>query len=158
MVPRVITYYGQAQKSICPFCGATFMKFPSGLQRFLQRFHTRTLSFAVLRQLLLITLGFVLLLFFSDRLDLPDKIGLVAFWGTAIFGITCVAELLFQCIEQLAASFAHESNYYWASLIAMSMIAALKNNDLTGYIGIFFLIIVLRGLIVGLIQFRKTSR
>ncbi|MBD9356229.1 hypothetical protein [Methylomonas albis] len=37
MVPRVITYYGQPTKSICPFCGATFARFPSGIKRFLTR-------------------------------------------------------------------------------------------------------------------------
>ena len=31
MVPRVVSYYGQPLRSICPFCGTTFMKFPSGL-------------------------------------------------------------------------------------------------------------------------------
>jgi hypothetical protein len=33
MVPRVIGYYGQPLRSICPFCGTTFSRFPSGLQR-----------------------------------------------------------------------------------------------------------------------------
>lgn len=155
MVPRVITYYGQAQKSICPFCGATFMKFPSGLQRLLLRFHNRMLSFAVLKQLIMVTFGFVSLMFMTDWLKLPDRIGLLAFYGAVIFGVTCLAELLFQCIERLAVRLSHESNYYWASLVAIAMVTGYFRNDLIGYIAIFFLIILLRGLVVGLLQFRR---
>jgi hypothetical protein len=156
MVPRVVTYYGQPLRSICPFCGATFAKFPSGLQQFLQRFHTRTLSLTILKILVTITLGFVSLLIISDWGQLPDKIGLFAFFGVVIFGITCAAELFYQCVEQIAARFSHESNYYWAAFIAIAMIIAIQRSDLSGYVGGFFLIILLRGLIVGLIQFNRT--
>lgn len=45
IVPRIISYYGQPLRSICPFCGTTFMRFSSGFQRFMQRFQTRQLSF-----------------------------------------------------------------------------------------------------------------
>jgi hypothetical protein len=157
MVPRVIINHGQPLKSICPFCGATFLKFQSGFQRFMASFNARTLSFVALKQLLMVTLGFVLIMFMTDWVKLPDRIGLLAFFGAVIFGVTCVAELLFQCIEQLAARFSHKSNYYWVTLVAIAMMIAHFRHDLIGYIAGFFLIILLRGFIVGLIQLRNTT-
>jgi hypothetical protein len=158
MVPRVIINHGQPLKSICPFCGATFLKFQSGFQRFMARFDARTLSFVAVKQLLIVTLGFILFGYISDWVKLPFNIGLMAFLGAAIFGVTCAAELLFQCIEQLAAKFSHESNYYWATIVAVAMMTACVRNDLIGYIAGFFLIILLRGFIVGIIQLRINPR
>lgn len=92
MVPRVITYYGQAQKSICPFCGTTFKNFPSGLQQFWQRFHTRTLSFNVFYRLAIVAIGFGLIGFFSSKEILPHSLGLFAIFGTIIFAPLAFAE------------------------------------------------------------------
>ena len=111
----------------------------------------------VFKHLLIVTLGFVLLWYICDWVKLPFKIGLMAFFGAVIFGVTCVAELLFQCIEQFAARFSHKSNYYWVTLVAIAMMTAHVCQDLIGYIAGFFLIILLRGFIVGLIQLRNTS-
>lgn len=155
MVPRVVVYYGRPTKSVCPFCGATFARFPNGLQKFFQRFHTRNISLTVLKKMVLIALSFVSLILISDWVQLPDKIGLFAFFGAALFGLASTAELLYQCVEYTAAKFSHESNYYWAFLTALAMIIAVQRSDLSGYVGGFFLIILLRGLIAGLIQFRR---
>ncbi|WP_157204404.1 hypothetical protein [Methylomonas koyamae] len=152
MVPRVITYYGQPTKSICPFCGATFARFPSGFKRFLTGSENRKLSLTVLRITTLITLGCMALLSLSDWLKLPDPIGLYVFYAAVIFGITCLAELLYQSIEFTAVKLSHESNYYWASLTALVAIAAIQNSSLLGYAGGFFMALLLRATISRLIQ------
>ena len=157
MVPRVVSYYGQPLKSVCPFCGVTFSKFQSGFGRFINRFHTSTPSLAILGQLLAMAVSCLLLFVMSDLNIVSDQIGLVAFYGAVIFGVTFLAELLFQGIEQLASKLSHESNYYWLALIMIGMLIAINDSKLTSYIGGFFLIILLRGLVVGLICCRRSS-
>jgi hypothetical protein len=157
MVPRVVTYYGQPLKSICPFCGATFNKFKSGFERFINRFHTPTPSLAILRQLLIMAVFCLLLIIMSDLNIVSDQVGLVAIYGAVVFGVTFLAELLFQGIEQLASRLSHESNYYWLTLITIGMLLAITHSELAGYIGAFFMIILLRGLVVGLICFHRSS-
>jgi hypothetical protein len=152
MVPRVVTYYGQPLRSICPFCGATFAKFPSRLQKFLSRIQSRSLSANVLNKLLILTLSFVLLWLISDQISVSGQLSLFAFFGTVIFGTTLLAEIVFQSIEYLAARFSHKSNYYWATLVLAAMMSVYFYDDITGYIGTFFLIMMLRGLVVGVIQ------
>jgi hypothetical protein len=154
MLPRVVSYYGQPLKSICPFCGATFTKFQSGLGRFINRFHTSKPSLAILGQLLVMAVSCLLLFVMSDLNIVSDQIGLAAFYGAVIFGVTFLAELLFQGIEQLASKLSHESKYYWLTLITIVMLIAINYSELKSYIGGFFFIIVLRGLVVGLICFR----
>ena len=117
MVPRVITYYGQAHKSICPFCGTTFMKFPSGLQQFIENFHIPNLSFAAFKRLMIAALCFGLLWLIGVLANFPDELSFLGTLGTIIFGAFASAELLAQCIEQLAAKFSHESKYYWAASV-----------------------------------------
>ena len=95
MVPRVVSYYGQPLRSICPFCGTTFMKFPSGLQRFMQRFHTRTLSFAAFKWLAIVALCFGLVWFSESLGNLPHSLTLFAIFGTIIFSAMALAELAF---------------------------------------------------------------
>ena len=109
MVPRVVSYYGQPLRSICPFCGTPFMKFPSGLQRFMQRFHTRTLSFAAFKWLAIVALCFGLVWFPSPWGILPGNLSLFAAFGTISFAAFAIAELLFQCVEQTAARLSHDS-------------------------------------------------
>jgi len=157
MVPRVVSYYGQPLKSISPFCGATFMKFPSGLQKFWRRFHTRTLSFAVFYRLAIVALGFSLIGFFSSEEVLPHNLGRVAIFGTIIFAPLACAELIFQCVEQLAAKLSHESNYYWAILVLLAFIIANQFKDFAGYIVLIFIAMFIRGLISGLAQVSKTT-
>ncbi|WP_064041734.1 hypothetical protein [Methylomonas koyamae] len=157
MVPRVVIYYGQPLKSICPFCGATFTKFQSGFGRFINRFHSSKPSLAILGQLLVMAVSCLLLFVMSDLNIVSDQIGLVAFYGAVIFGVTFLAELLFQGIEQLASRLSHEINYYWLTLITIGMLLAITHSELAGYIGAFFMIILLRGLIVGLICFWRSS-
>jgi hypothetical protein len=152
MVPRVITYYGQPTKSICPFCGSTFARFPSGFKRFLTGGENQKLSLTVLKITTLITLGCIALLSLGDWLKLPDPIGLYVFYAAVIFGVTCLAELLYQSIEFTAVKLSHESNFYWASLIALVAIAAIQNSSLLGYAGGFFMALLLRATISRLIQ------
>lgn len=154
MVPRVVTYYGQPLKSVCPFCGATFSKFQSGFGRFINRFNTAKPSLAILRQLLIMAVFCLLLIVMSDLNIVSDQVGLAAFYGALIFGVTFLAELLFQGIEQLASKLSHESNYYWLTVITIGMLLAISHSELAGYIGAFFMIILLRGVVVGLICFR----
>jgi len=140
------------KKSICPFCGATFAQFPSGFKKFLTGSEHQKLSLTVLRITALITLGCIAILFLSDWLKLPDPIGLYVFYAAVIFGVTCLAELLYQSIEFTAAKLSHESNYYWASLIASVAIVAIQNSSLLAYAGGFFMALLLRATISRLIQ------
>jgi len=156
MVPRVVSYYGLPLRSICPFCGTTFMKFHSGFQRFMRGFHRRTVSFAALKQFITLTLGFVLLWFASDWGNLSDKISLLALFGTFTFAALSLSELLFQCVERLAERLSHESNYYWAALVLIAVIIANVRHDLTSYILLFFVVLLIRSLISGVVQDRTT--
>ena len=158
MVPRVITYYGQSQKSICPFCGTTFMKFPSGLQQFIENFHTPNLSFTVFKRLSIVALCFGVLWLICVLGNLPDELSFVGTLGTIIFGALASAELLAQCIDQLAAKFSHESKYYWGALIIMVVLLANIRNDFTRYIVLFSLVMLVRWFISGLAQARKAAR
>lgn len=156
MVPRVVTYYGQPLRSICPFCGATFAKFPSGLQRLLQRFHTRTLSFTAFFRLAILVIGFAFIGYLSSWEILPRSLGRFAIFGTTIFAPLALAELIFQCVELLAARFSHESNHYWVAIVFLAIVIANQVQDVTGYIVMFFIVMLIRGLIAGLAQLRNT--
>ncbi len=152
MVPRVVTYYGQPLRSVCPFCGATFMKFPGGLQRFLRHFQTHSLSFSAFKCLAIIALCFGFLWLISLWEYLPDELSLLATYGTVMFVVMSLAELFVQCVEHTAAKLSHESNHYWAVLILIVMVTASFRHDLSGYIFLFFLVVLLRWLIVGMMQ------
>lgn len=117
MVPRVITYYGQPTKSICPFCGNTFASFPSGFTRFIHSRYSDIPSFSVLKKLATITICLVALWFVADWGNLSDNVSLFAGFGTAFFLAMTLAELVFQGVERLAAKFFHQSNAHegWAS-------------------------------------------
>ena len=158
MVPRVISYYGQSLRSICPFCGTTFMRISSGFRRFMQRFHTRTLTFSAFKWLTILALCFRLLCFASPWETSPHSLTLFATFGTIIFAAAALAELLFQCVEHIAARLSHESNYYWAALVLMAMLTAIERHDLTPYIILFSFIMLARSLIVGLFQALRPTR
>ncbi len=157
MVPRVVSYYGQPLKSICPFCGTTFTKFQSGFQRFFQNFHTRTLSFTIFKRLVIAALSSGLLWFVSVFGTLPENFIVITAIGTTIFGIMALAELIAQSVELLAARLSHESNYYWAVIVLIAMITAHVQHDLTDYIILFFGIMFTRWVIAGLANARNAS-
>ena len=158
MVPRVVSYSGQPLRSICPFCGTTFIKFPSGLQQFMQRFHTRTLSFSAFKRIASVAACFGLIWFISGWMKLPDELSLLAILGTIIFAAMASAELVAQCVEYTAAKFSHESNYYWASLILLAVLIANLREDLTRYIVLFSFVMLVRWLIAGLAQALSGAR
>lgn len=157
MAPRVVTYYGQPLRSICPFCGATFAKFPSGLQRLLQRFHTRKLSFTVFFRLLIIAIGFAVIGYLSSWEFLPRSLGRFAIFGTIVFAPLALAELIFQCVEIIAAKFSHQSNHYWAAIVLLAMFISNQVQEATAYLVMFFIVMLIRWFISGLAQFRESS-
>jgi len=128
------------------------MNFPSGLEQFMQRFHTYTLSFSAFKWLAIVALCFGLVWFSSHWGILPNNLSLFAASGTIIFAAFAIAELLFQCVEQTAAKLFHESNYYWAALVLVTLAIAIEHNDIIPYIVQFSFIMLARGLIVGLFQ------
>ena len=156
MVPRVVSYYGQPLKSICPFCGVTFSKFESGFGRLFRRFQTRTLSFSVFFGLATAVIGFGLIGLLSSKGVLSNNSGHIALYGTVIFGLLALAELVFQCIEQLAAKLGHESNYYWAILVVLAMMLIHQIPDRTGYAVIAFAVMLIRGVLSGALQLFKS--
>ncbi|UOA07413.1 hypothetical protein KKZ03_14170 [Methylobacter sp. S3L5C] len=158
MVPRVISYYGQPLRSICPFCGTTFMKFSSGLQQFMQRFHTRTLSFVVFKRLAIVALCFGLVWFANVWVKLPDELSFLAILGTLGFSLMALAELVVQCVEHIAVRLSHESNYYWISLIVIAALIANLRDNLTRYIILFSFVMLVRWFIAGLAQALNGSR
>jgi len=155
MVPRVITYYGQPLKSICPFCGSTFASFPSGFTRFFQSRYSDAPSFSVLQKLATITICLVALWFIADWGNLSDNVSLFAAFGTAFFLAVTLAELVFQGVERMAAKFFHQSNYYWAILVLVAMFIAHEFPTLAGYVALFFFMIIARGFVAAFIVTRK---
>lgn len=159
MVPRVISYYGQPLRSICPFCGTTFSKFPSGLQRLIQRFQTRRLSFAAFTWMAFIALGFGLLWWVSDWAELPVNLSLFTVFGAIGFGLLALAELFVQGVEHLAARLSHESNYYWTGLILIAMIVANDRDFMINYwLMLFFIVLLIRWIVVGSMRVLIRSR
>jgi hypothetical protein len=98
-----------------------------------------------------------MLWFIADWGKLSDGISLLAGLGVACFLALVIAELGFQAIERIAAKFYHQSNYYWAILVLLAMLFAHEVPSLAGYVGLFFLMIIARGLVARLIQPRKRS-
>jgi hypothetical protein len=159
MVPRVISYYGQPLRSICPFCGTTFSKFPSGLQRLMQRFQTRSLSFAPFKGMIFLALGFGLLWWVSDWVMLPVNLTLFAAFGTIGFGLLALAELFVQGVEHLAARLSHESRYYWTGLILIAMIVANQRDFMINYwLMLFSIVLLIRWIVVGSMRVLIRSR
>lgn len=159
MVPRVISYYGQPLRSICPFCGTTFNRFPSGLQRLMQRFQTRRLSFAFFKLMTFIALGFGLLWWVSDWAMLPVNLTLFAAFGTIGFGLLTLAELFVQGVEHLAARLSHESNYYWTGLILIAIIVANQRDFMINYwLMLFSIVLLIRWVVVGSMRVLIRSR
>ena len=152
MVPRVVSYYGQPLRSICPFCGTTFMRFPSGLQQLMKPFQTRSLSFVAFKWMIMTTLIFGLLWSICAWAKLPDNLSLIAVFGTIGFGLMAVAELFVQCIEHLAAGLSHESNYYWSAFVLIIIVTANFRQDLINYLLLFSGLLLLRWVLVGSVR------
>jgi hypothetical protein len=157
MVPRVVTYYGQPLRSICPFCGATYAKFPSGLQRFFERFLPRNQSFDVFRSLVMMALCFGLIWLISDSVKVPEELNFIGTIGTIILLIIAAAELIVLCVEHIAAKLSHKSNYYWAGLVLISLVLANENPKLIDYLLLFSGIMLLRWFVVGVLQILRTK-
>ena len=128
------------------------MKFPSGLQRFMQRFHTRTLSLAAFKQIASVAACFGFIWFISSWLKLSDELRLLAILGTIIFAAMASAEGIAQSVEHTAAKFSHESHYYWDLLILLAVAIAYLREDLTRYIVLFSFVMLVRWLFAGLAQ------
>jgi hypothetical protein len=159
MVPRVISYYGQPLRSICPFCGTTFSKFPSGLQRLMQRFQTRSLSFASFKWMTFLTLCFGMLWWVSDWAKLPVNVSLFAAFGAIGFGLLALAELFVQGVEHLAARLSHESSYYWTGLILIALIIANQRDFMINYwLMLFSIVLLIRWIVVGSMRLLIRSR
>lgn len=158
MVPRVVSYYGQLLKSICPFCGTTFMMFPSGLQRFIQNFHTSTLSFGAFTRIAGTAAFFGFLWFISAWGILSGTLTPFATFGTIIFAAIALAELVFQCVEQLAVRLSHDSLFYWAALVFIAVYTANIHPELTFYIVLFSFVMMVRWVIAGFAAARIASR
>ena len=158
MVPRVVSYYGQPLRSICPFCGTTFMKFPSGLQRLIRRFQTRRLSFVPFQWLTLVTIGLGLLWFISAWAKLPANLFLFAVFGTIGFGLMALAELFVQSLELMATRLSHQSNYYWTALVIVAYVTANLRHEVTFYLILFFLVLLVRWFIVGSVRAMISNR
>jgi hypothetical protein len=159
MVPRVISYYGQPLRSICPFCGMTFSRFPSGLQRLMQRFQTRRSSFTAFAWMVVLALGFGMLWWVSDWAILPVNLTLIAALGSVGFGLLALAELFVQGVEHLAAKLSHESSYYWSGLILIAMIIANQRDFMVNYwLMLFSIILLIRWIVVGSMRMLIRSR
>jgi hypothetical protein len=159
MVPRVVSYYGQPLRSICPFCGTTFSKFPSGLQRLMQRFQTRRLSFAAFTWMVVLALGFGLLWWVSDWAKLPVNVSLFAAFSTIGFGLLALAELFVQGVEHLAARLSHKSSYYWIGLILIAMIITNQRDFMINYwLMLFSIVLLIRWIVVGSMRLLIRSR
>jgi hypothetical protein len=159
MVPRVISYYGQPLRSICPFCGTTFSRFSSGLQRLMQRFQMRSLSFIPFKWMTFFALCFGLLWWVSDWAKLPVNVSLFAAFSTIGFGLLALAELFVQGVEHLAARLSHESNYYWTGLILIAMIIANQRDFMINYwLMLFSIVLLIRWIVVGSMRLLIRSR
>jgi len=93
MVPRVVTYYGQPLRSICPFCGATFAKFPGGFQQFFQRFSKKIVSFDAFKRIALVAAGFGLIWLLAKMEIIPREMEALGIFGSIIFSAFGLAEL-----------------------------------------------------------------
>ena len=146
MVPRVISYYGHPSKSICPFCGATFMQFPIGVRRLLQRLQTPPASLQALQWLAGLALVFGGIFAATCFGFLPDSVALFGVVGTAIFTVFALAEAFVQVVERTAARFSHESRHYWASIILAAALVSSIKSEFAGYLSLCFIVLGARWL------------
>lgn len=162
MVPRIISYYGQPLRSICPFCGTTYAKFPSVFQRLLRPFQENNLSFTPLKWLTAITLALGLLSCIDSWwLSFPNRWGLYIFLSSICLGMLTLVELFIQSVNHLAAKLGHKINYYWGGFFLVTVVARNMRPDLQFYISLGLFVIFMRWFILGcmriLISFEKDN-
>ncbi|WP_445366591.1 hypothetical protein ACH5Y9_14710 [Methylomonas sp. BW4-1] len=145
----MISYYGRPLRSVCPFCGATFMRFPSGFQRFFQRFSEKKISFATFNRIAALSSCFGIIWFCATLGFLPNEITPFAIFGFIIFGAFTLAELIYQSIELMAAKLSHDSRYYWVALVLLAVFTANLRTDFTNYLVIFALVMTVRWILAG---------
>ncbi|OAI07183.1 hypothetical protein A1353_07455 [Methylomonas methanica] len=93
----------------------------------------------------------------SSKGMLPETLSTFALFCFVTFTALALAELFFQCIEQLANRLSHESNYYWATLVFVAWVLWSINNELTAPIIMLSFAMILRGLIVGFGQILRNK-
>ena len=142
---------------ICPFCGATFARFPSGVQRFLQRFSQKTLSFDAFIRIVLAASGFGLIWFFAGLGVLPTELEALGIFGCIIFIAFGLAELFYQTIEMIAGKLSHDSSSYWWALALLAILISYLQEGVTGYIVFFSLLMTIRWLIAGFAAAKNSS-
>lgn len=157
MVPRVITYYGQPTKSICPFCGETFARFPSGVRQFLQRFSQKSVSFAAFKRIALVAVGFGLIWLLATMEILPSEMEALGILGSIIFSAFGLAELFYQTIEFVAKQLSHNSSYYWLTIALIAILILYVRDDLTRYIVMASFLMTVRWILAGFAVARSHS-
>lgn len=158
MVPRVMTYYGQPTQSICPFCGATFARFPSGLQQFLQRFSQKIISFDAFKRIALVAAGFGLIWLLAAMEILPSELESLGIFGCIIFSAFGLAELFYQTIEFIAAKLSHNSSYYWWIVVLIAILIPYVRDNLTRYIVMACFLMIVRWVLAGFAAARNSSK
>ncbi|OAI08755.1 hypothetical protein A1332_06235 [Methylomonas methanica] len=157
MVPRVVVYYGRPVKSVCPFCGATFTRFPSGLQQFSQRFSKKIVSFDAFKRIALVAAGFGLIWFLATMEIIPREMEALGIFGSIVFSAFGLAELFYQTIEFIAKQFSHNSRYYWSATALIAIMIMYVRDDLTRYVVIASFLMIVRSILAGFAVARSQS-
>jgi len=157
MVPRVVTYYGQPLRSICPFCGATFAKFPSGVHLFFQRFSQKNVSFEAFKRIALVAASFGLIWFLATMEILPSEMEALGIFGSIIFSAFGLAELFYQTIEFIAKQLSHNSSYYWSAIALIAILILYVRDDLTRYVVMASFLMIVRWILAGFAVARSHS-
>lgn len=157
MVPRVITYYGQPTKSICPFCGATFARFPGGFQQFFQRFSKKIVSFDAFKRIALVAAGFGLIWLLAKMEIIPREMEALGIFGSIVFSAFGLAELFYQTIEFIAKQFSHNSRYYWSATALIAILILYVRDDLTRYVVMASFLMIVRWILAGFAVARSHS-
>jgi hypothetical protein len=158
MVPRVVVYYGRPTKSVCPFCGATFARFPSGLQQFLQRFSQKIVSFAAFKRIALVAAGFGLIWLLATIEILPSEMEALGICGSIIFSAFGLTELFYQTIEFIAEQLSHNSSYYWSAIALIAILIQYVRDDLTRYVVMTSFLMIVRWILAGFAAARNYSQ
>ncbi|WP_036275547.1 hypothetical protein [Methylomonas sp. 11b] len=158
MVPRVVVYYGRPTKSVCPFCGATFARFPSGLQQFLQRFSQKIVSFAAFKRIALVAAGFGLIWLLATMEILPSEMEALGIFGSIIFSAFGLTELFYQTIEFIAEQLSHNSSYYWSAIALIAILIQYVRDDLTRYVVMASFLMIVRWILAGFAAARNYSQ
>lgn len=158
IVPRVVVYYGRPTKSVCPFCGATFTRFPSGLQQFSQRFSQKIVSFAAFKRIALVAAGFGLIWLLATMKILPSEMEALGIFGSIIFSAFGLTELFYQTIEFIAKQLSHNSSYYWWIVVLIVILIQYVRDDLTRYVVMASFLMIVRWILAGFAAARNYSQ